>query len=369
MRKFIAPTLDAAKAKAKRAFGERAVIIAVRNLPSGDIEVSASDKPEPVAPQARAEPTFGDAARQTMAEKAARPAAGARLNDALEQRYAENALARLTGQLVRGGKKDASPARVNLTDKSVKELADLLAAHGVGPELLAALVDGARNSRINEDLYRLETAFSEAFTYSAIQFSPSSPIMLVGATGAGKTSSAAKLAAQAMAKDGTAFIMTADAGRAGAVDQLRTYSHNLGADFFIVETPFDVDEALKLNKPKGAVLLDTPGVSPFDSGDLAALRSFREAANAEPVLVLPANGDAAEFQETAAAFKEFGARRIIITKFDAAKRVGAALDAAFANGLALAHYSESAFISEGLLPASPEFLARRLLASRPGKVG
>ncbi|MEX0644798.1 MAG: hypothetical protein WD076_05780, partial [Parvularculaceae bacterium] len=312
--------------------------------------------------------SFGDAARRTIDEEPTRPGAGARRNDALEQRYAENALSRLTGTLVRGGKKDGAPAPLNLTDKSAKDLADLLGAHGVGPQLLAALVDGARNSRINEDLYRLETAFAAAFVFSPIQFSPSSPIMLVGATGAGKTSSAAKLAAQAMAKDGAAFIMTADAGRAGAVEQLRTYSNNLGADFFIVETPFDVDEALRLNKPQGAVILDTPGVSPFDAGDLAALKSFREAANAEPVLVLPASGDAAEFQEMAAAFKEFGARRIIITKFDAAKRVAAALNAAFANGLALAHYSESAFISEGLLPASPEFLARRLLAARPGKV-
>ncbi|MEX0643876.1 MAG: hypothetical protein WD076_01090, partial [Parvularculaceae bacterium] len=60
MRKFIAPTLDAAKAKAKRAFGERAVIIAVRNLPSGDVEISASDKPQPIAPVSRREPSFGD---------------------------------------------------------------------------------------------------------------------------------------------------------------------------------------------------------------------------------------------------------------------------------------------------------------------
>ncbi len=65
----------------------------------------------------------------------------------------------------------------------------------------------------------------------------------------------------------------------------------------------------------------------------------------------------------------FGVRRAIITKFDATKRVGAALTAAHAAALTLAHFSESAFISDGLLPASPEFLARRLLASRPGKIG
>ena len=51
MMKFIASDLDAAKAKAQRALGDKAVIVSVRNLPSGDIEVTASDKPAPAAPE------------------------------------------------------------------------------------------------------------------------------------------------------------------------------------------------------------------------------------------------------------------------------------------------------------------------------
>ncbi|HXI86563.1 MAG TPA: hypothetical protein VNH64_03840 [Parvularculaceae bacterium] len=368
MMKFIASSLEAAKSKAQRAFGERAVIIAVRNLPSGDVEVSASDKPQPKAPKPRVEPTFGEMARQALEERPTRSAGGARLADPLEQRYAEDALAKLRGDLSRSGKKGPAPG-VGLSDKTARSMSDLLAPHGIGPELLAALIDGARRSRIDEDLYRLETAFAETFSYAPLQIDPATPIMLVGPTGAGKTSSAAKLASAATEAGGEAFIMTADAGRAGAVEQLRTYSDSIGANFFIVETPFDVEQALQLNKPRGVVLLDTPGVSPFDAGDVAALKSFREAAGAEPVLVLPASGDPAEFQEWALAFREFGVRKAIITKFDATKRVGAALAAAFTAKMALAHFSESAFISEGLMPASPEFLARRLLVSRPGRIG
>lgn len=369
MMKFIASSLEAAKAKAQRALGERAVVIAVRNLPSGDVEISASDKPAPNAPAPRLEPTFGEAARRVIDEKAGREPTGARLNEPLEKRYAEDALARLRGELSRAGKGGGGAPPPDLSDKTAKGLSDLLTPHGVGPYLLKALIDGARHSRIDEDLYRLETAFAEAFSYAPLPVDPATPIMLVGPTGAGKTSSAAKLASAAMENDLSAFIMTADAGRAGAVEQLRTYSDSLGADFFIVETPFDVEKALQINRPQGLVLLDTPGVSPFDAGDMAALRSFRDASGAEPVLVLPASGDAAEFQEWTAAFREFGVRKAIITKFDATKRVGAALAAAHSAQLALAHFSESAFISEGLTPASPEFLARRLLASRPGRIG
>ncbi|MEK7266904.1 MAG: hypothetical protein AAB227_12485, partial [Pseudomonadota bacterium] len=103
-------------------------------------------------------------------------------------------------------------------------------------------------------------------------------------------------------------------------------------------------------------------------GDFAALRSFREATNGEAVLVLPASGDPEEFKDWAAAFGEFGAKRIIITKFDATRRIGAALGAAYAAKLALAQFSQSPFISEGLLDATPEFLARRLLAGRPARL-
>ena len=130
----------------------------------------------------------------------------------------------------------------------------------------------------------------------------------------------------------------------------------------------EAERTLRAKKPQGVVIFDTPGISPFDPGDLAALRSFQEAASAEPVLVLPASGDAAEYHDWADAFAGFGVRRIILTKFDATKRVGAGLSAAHSAGMALAHFSETPFISEGLIDASPEFLARRLLASRPGRI-
>ncbi|MCB9954958.1 MAG: hypothetical protein H6848_03575 [Caulobacterales bacterium] len=367
MMKFIASSLDAAKAKAKRALGDKAVIVSVRNLPSGDVEIQASDKPQPAAPiSKRIEPTFGGEARAMVDERQTRPAAGARLSAPLEQRYAEDALAKLRGDLTR--KSPSSAPAFNLSDKTVQGMTDILKPHSIGERLLADLIEGARQARIDEDLYRLETAFMAAFDYSPLGFAPSAPLMLVGPTGAGKTSCAAKLAASAMDSGMEAFLMTADAGRAGAVEQIRTYGDSLGIDYFVVETPQDVERALELYPPTGAVLLDTPGVSPFDAGDIAALRCFQEALKAEAILVLPASGDVEEFKEWSLAFREFGVRRAIITKFDATKRVGAALTAVHEAGMALAHFSESAFISDGMMPASAEFLARRFLASRPGRV-
>ena len=365
MMKFIASNLEAGKEKARRALGKKATIVSVRELPSGDVEVTASDKPAPAAPEPAPKAKFAGAARDAVDEGPFKMAAGARLNESIEHRFSEDALARVTGALA-GGKRKAA---LDMSDSAVKSMAEILAPHGVGDRLLSALIDGAKQSAIDEDLYRLESAFEKTFQYAPLHFAPTTPIMLVGPTGAGKTSCAAKLAATASRSGAKPLMMTADVGRAGAVDQIRAYSEALNAAYFILESPLDAAQVMRNERPRGAVLLDTPGVSPYDSGDIAALRSFKEAASAEPVLVLPASGDAAEYADWAHAFREFGVTRCILTKFDATKRVGAGLAAAYDGGLALAHFSETAFISEGLLPATPEFLARRLIASRPGKVG
>lgn len=365
MMKFIASDLDAAKAKARRALGDKATILSVRDLPSGDVEVTASDKPAPAAPEPAPKARFAGAAREAVDEGPFRMGAGARLNENIESKFSADALSKLSAKLTgaRGQR------HLDMSDASVRAMAEILAPHGVGEALLAALIDGARKAQIDEDLYRLETGFREVFAYAPVQFAPTTPIMLVGPTGAGKTSTSAKLAAAAEESGAKAIMITADVGRAGAIDQIRAYGEALGADYFIAESPLDVAQIIKSNRASGAVIFDTPGVSPYDAGDVAALRSYRDAADAEPVLVLPASGDAEEYVDWAHAFKQIGVRRCILTKFDATKRVGAGLRAAFESGLALAHFSETPFISEGLLPASPEFLARRLIASRPGKYG
>jgi len=364
MMKFIASNVDAAKGKARRALGDKLHVLSVRELPSGDVEVTASDKPAPSAPEPAPKARYAGAAREAVDEGPFKMGAGARLNEQIESKFSADALSKLSSKLT-GAKRTQS---FDMNDATVRSLAEILIPHGVGEALAAALIEGARRSKIDEDLYRLETAFGETYTFAPLQFAPTTPIMLVGPTGAGKTSSAAKLAAAAQDQGQIATMITADVGRAGAIDQIRAYGHALGADYFIAESPLDVAQILKSAPRSGAVIFDTPGVSPYDTGDVAALRSFREAADAEPVLVLPASGDADEYADWAHAFKEIGVRRCILTKFDATKRVGAGLRAAWEAGLALAHCSETAFISEGLLPASPEFLARRLIAGRPGRI-
>ena len=121
--------------------------------------------------------------------------------------------------------------------------------------------------------------------------------MLVGPTGAGKTSCAAKLAAIALSEGDDAIMITTDVGRAGALEQFATYSEKLNIECYAAETPEEISTIMREARPQGAVILDTPGISPYDAGDLAALKSFQTAIGAEPVLVLPASGDVGEYTD------------------------------------------------------------------------
>jgi flagellar biosynthesis protein FlhF len=109
------------------------------------------------------------------------------------------------------------------------------------------------------------------------------------------------------------------------------------------------------------VIIDTGGVNPFDPEEMRRLAAQVTAADVEPVLVLPAGGDAREMAEAAAEFAAIGARRIIVTRLDAARRIGGVLTAAEGAGLAIADASITPFVGEGLHPLTAPVLARILL--------
>jgi len=78
------------------------------------------------------------------------------------------------------------------------------------------------------------------------------------------------------------------------------------------------------------------------------------------VLVLPAGLDAEESAELARAFHALGARHMVATRLDIARRLGGVVAAA-AEGLALAEAGTGAQVPEGLSVLTPAWLAARLM--------
>src|ERR1019366_7842717 len=102
-------------------------------------------------------------------------------------------------------------------------------------------------------------------------------IAVVGPTGAGKTTTIAKLAARWSMQHGPKdlALVSTDGHRIGAREQLMTYARILGAPMHIANSGKELAKVLDRLKSKKLVLIDTAGMGPRDvrlSEQLAALQ-------------------------------------------------------------------------------------------------
>lgn len=115
-------------------------------------------------------------------------------------------------------------------------------------------------------------------------------VALVGPTGAGKTTSAIKLALNAHAFGAERVgLVTLDTYRAGAVAQLETYAEVARLPMEVVYDAADVQGALARLSRCDVVIVDTPGRGPRTSDDDAPWRALLAALAPDEVhLVIPA---------------------------------------------------------------------------------
>ncbi|GGB39097.1 hypothetical protein GCM10011505_20830 [Tistrella bauzanensis] len=200
---------------------------------------------------------------------------------------------------------------------------------------------------------------------------------LVGPTGAGKTVTVAKLAARAITQGRRLTVVTADTIRAGGIEQLAAYTGMLGIDLLVAGSSRELARVAARARSDAAgepmtLLVDTAGVNPFFAEETEELAALIDAAELEPILVLPAGLDPFEAADQGAAFASLHPRRAICTRLDGARRLGAVIAAAAAAHVRLSEASVTAHVSEGLNPLSAAGLAQLLLRDplnlRPAKL-
>jgi len=224
-----------------------------------------------------------------------------------------------------------------------------LARHNLPPALAARLAVGP-----------LETALGATLEFAPLPDAVAAPLLLVGPPGAGKTLSCAKLAARAVLAGGAPLVVSTDGEKAGAAAQLAAFTRVLGLPLAVAPGPAALAKALARRPPGEPALVDTAGCDPFDAAQAAALLALARTAGATMLLVLPAGLDPAEAAETARAFAALGARHLLPTRLDQARRLGGVVAAAAA-GLALTEAGVGQDPAGDLAPIDPAWLAARLL--------
>jgi flagellar biosynthesis protein FlhF len=109
------------------------------------------------------------------------------------------------------------------------------------------------------------------------------------------------------------------------------------------------------------VFIDSPGLNPFSQHDMDFLKTLVNAADVEPILVLAAGGDAQEAADIGEAFGASGATRLLATRLDMTRRLGAILSAADAGQLMFSEVSLNPHVATGLCAINPISMARLIL--------
>ncbi len=176
-------------------------------------------------------------------------------------------------------------------------------------------------------------------------------IAVVGPTGAGKTTTIAKLAARWSMQHGSRdlALVSTDAYRIGAREQLMTYARILGAPMHAVNSGEELARVLERLKSKRLILIDTAGMGPRDvrlTEQLAALQLG--AARAKVMLALPAQGEGHALEEIIRAFARVSPAACILTKVDEAASLGAVISTTLRHKLRIAYLCDGQRVPEDL---------------------
>jgi signal recognition particle subunit SRP54 len=235
----------------------------------------------------------------------------------------------------------------------------------VGEQVLKAVSPGQQIVKIVHD--ELAHLFGEG--RPTLDPGPSRPtvILMVGLQGAGKTTTAAKLARRLGREGPMPMLAACDLQRPAAVEQLQTLGTQIGAEVYAgafggdpVATARSALERAREAKHR-TLIVDTAGRLQIDEALMAELAEVRDAVQPSEILLV---ADAMTGQEAVAIAQGFdealGITGIVMTKMDGDARGGAALSIRGVTGKPIKFIGVGEGIDD-LDTADPQRLAGRIL--------
>ena len=187
-------------------------------------------------------------------------------------------------------------------------------------------------------------------------------IALVGPTGAGKTTTIAKLAsrfAETHAPRDVALVTT-DTQRIGAREQLYGFGRQMGIAVHEAHSGTNLNQLLERLADYKLVLIDTAGLGQRDRALTAQLQWLRAAGQIRTLLVLPANTCFQDMDEVVRRFGAANPQGLVLTKLDETSRFGSALSIAVDHHLPITWVTDGQDVPEDLHRASAANLVLRL---------
>ena len=230
---------------------------------------------------------------------------------------------------------------------------DELTAIGLTPAVAWRIADGAPRDLQAADRAQIPPALlAQSLPLIEDPTSESGGVLaVVGPTGAGKTTTIAKLAARWCARQSAEdlALVSTDGFRIGAREQLRTFARILGVALHAADNGADLARVLGRVRTKKLVLIDTAGFGPREPGFAEQLQMLRTGApQARILLALPAPSEVFALQAAANAYRALTPGACVLTKIDEAASLGAALSVAVDRSLPIAYLCNGQRVPEDL---------------------
>jgi len=165
-------------------------------------------------------------------------------------------------------------------------------------------------------------------------------VVLIGPTGVGKTTTIAKIAANALREKLKVELLTIDGYRIGAKYQLEKYAEYMKTPMSGVEDNLELQKILDLSDAD-LVLIDTIGRSANDEMNLVKMKQLLKIVRhkVEFVLTVSASTKAKEVKNIFKSFDIFEYDSIIVTKLDESDTIGSILNVAIDKGCAIRYFT------------------------------
>lgn len=186
----------------------------------------------------------------------------------------------------------------------------------------------------------------------------------VGATGVGKTTTLAKLAARySLMKKKRVGLITTDTFRVSATEQLQTYAKIMGIRMEVASTKEGLQKALHIFSDKDIILVDTPGRPNADDGYYSLLGNMLQNRDVETNLLISATASEDNMREIVNRYSPFGYDNLIITKIDESRRFGMLYDVINKAGKPVTYLTCGQNVPQDIEEVTPSRIANLILRS------